>query len=199
MTPDRIVSRSEAGQYFQYGDADMKVLRASAERAKRFFENDRGGPGLVFSVIEDGRLTDNVKAVDPRRNAIYRALCSEGAGGRKYLSYADTAPDGGVWDAVLVSDVKDVSIRDGILSISGLNRSGLTVNYAYRIQDEPDSETNWKTMAVTPTKTSGKSVSYDVMVNGSVEGTFSSKSKAEAYKRELKAKGLPAYVYGVIG
>ncbi len=49
----------------------------------------------------------------------------------------------------------------------------------------------------TPSKTPKKGVTYEVRVNSAVQGSFSSKAKAESYKKELKAKGLPARIYGV--
>lgn len=47
------------------------------------------------------------------------------------------------------------------------------------------------------TKKRSKEQVYEVRVGGSVEGSFSSKAKAEALKRELKSKGIKARIRGV--
>ena len=46
-------------------------------------------------------------------------------------------------------------------------------------------------------KTAKKGITYEVRVSGSIRGSYSSKAKAEAHKRDLKSKGEAAKVYVV--
>ncbi len=251
----RIVSRSEAGNWTEFGDADMKVLRPCAEEAVRFFrhrDTNSSKDQYRFSVMSEGRLVANRDSITP--NSICRVLAM-GVGryvGKVSLLYVDFRKGREMSGEALIHVVNEVSIRDGFLTISGLDGTGTTVTYVYRIQDEPDSVPFWlfkdnptdsvkppipygdprdtehvrwvvvrgpehweqpetkeaevpkpvekpavKKTTRTPSKTPKKGVTYEVRVNGAVQGSFSSKAKAESYKKELKAKGLPARIYGV--
>ncbi len=211
-----IMSRSEAGNWTEFGDADMKVLRPYAEEAVRFFRHRNTNSSkdqYRFSVMSEGRLVANRDSITP--NSICRVLAM-GVGryvGKVSLLYVDFRKGREMSGEALIHVVNEVSIRDGFLTISGLDGTGTTVTYVYRIQDEPDSVPFWlfkdnptdsgkgavaKKESKASPKTPKKGVTYEVRVNGAVQGSFSSKAKAESYKKELKAKGLPARIYGVM-
>ncbi len=250
----KVVSKSEWGSFRHDGEADMKALRSRAEGAVRYFNN--GHPrtemqthifGYPFSIIDNGKLSDNEKAY--KGNVIIRSLSFHENGlyaGKVTMSYDDDYNDGrgqGGAGAILIGDVRSVTIQGSYLVISGIN-GRQEVTYRYLIQDRPDEKPFTKPVpkkgtapaeppkketpkkgipkkepkekprkevskpketpkpvkrpvATKPNGSVQKHLVYEVRVDGKVEGSFSSKSKAESLKRELKAKGRHPKVCGV--
>lgn len=250
----KVVSKSEWGSFRHDGESDMKALRHRAEGAVRYFNGGRPRTemqthifGYPFSVIDNGRLSDNEKAY--RGNVIIRTLSFHERGpyaGKVTMSYNDDYNDGrgqGGSGAVLIGDVRSVTIQGSYLVISGIS-GRQEVTYRYLIQDRPDDKPFTKPVPKRtaaqaeppreetpkraipkkepeerPRKTASKpresskpskrpatakpkgpvqkQLVYEVRVDGKVEGSFSSKSKAESLKRELKAQGRHPKVCGV--
>lgn len=141
-----IVSRSEYGSYRYDGDADMKVLRRRAERAVKYFQTRDHSMedhifGCIISVIDNGKLSDNVNAY--KGNVIHRSLSFRESGyyaGRMCLSYNDDYNDGrgqGGCGATIIGNVTDVRIEGDYLVIEGTDL-GKQKSYRYRIQEHPD-------------------------------------------------------------
>ena len=244
----KVVSRSEWGSFRHDGEKDMKVLRSRAEGAVRYFNDGKPRTemqthifGYPFSIIDNGKLSDNEKAY--KGNVIIRSLSYHEKGvyaGKVTMAYDDDYSDGrgqGGSGGILIDDVRSVSIQGGYLVISGRNGKE-EVTFRYLIQDRPDTKPFTKPFArkkietdtpkkepkkdvpkpemkpdpepkKAPTpkkkpivakpvgKKSGNTLVYEVRVDGKVEGTFSSRSKAESLKKELKSKGFRPKVCGV--
>lgn len=118
--------------------------------------------------------------------------------------------------------VKDIRIESPFLIISG-TVGPKEVAYRYLIQDYPDCEPVSrpapkekptekpkekpvrKPVSKPSTKktpkmhavSAKKGITYEVRVSGSIRGSYSSKAKAEAHKRNLKSKGEAAKIYVV--
>ncbi len=204
---------------------DMKVLRKDAYDALRFFNlSDMNyGDMHLISMISGGKLI-GVAHHGQDMSGHFLEIPDYGKYEGKTILVVYTGRPGTPHysDRVLLSDVFEVTVVDGsYLSVSGFDESGSEVECLYKIQDEPDAQPRWvpeyggagngvseepkkpvkkpavKKSSKAPSKTPKKGVTYEVRVNGAVQGSFSSKAKAEAYKKELKAKGLPARIYGV--
>lgn len=143
-----IVSRSEWGSYRYDGDADMKVLRSRAERAVRYFKTRDHSMedhifGCIISVIDNGKLSDNVNAY--RGNVIHRSLKFRESGhyaGKMCLSYNDNYNDGrgqGGCGSTIIGNVTDVRIDGDYLVIEGTDLDK-PKSYRYRIQEHPDTK-----------------------------------------------------------
>ena len=249
----KVVSKSEWGSFRHDGDIDMKVLRKRAEGAVRYFNDGRPRVemqthifGYPFSIIDNGKLSDNEKAY--KGNVIIRSLSYHEKGvyaGKVTMAYDDDYNDGrgqGGSGGILVDDVKSVTIQGSYLVISGRNGKD-EITFRYLIQDQPDAKPFTKPVAkqkpvskpepkkeipkpeprkeppkpkkepkqmpkkapepkkpmiTRPSKKKGKAeLVYEVRVDGRVEGTFSSKAKAESMKRDLKSRGFKPKVCGV--
>ena len=143
------------------------------------------------------------------------------------LSYRDMAANGEDYNDLILSRVNDVRIGGGYLAISGTDRKGVSKTFRYRICDPgaavrpvptpapkppvpkpevkpaekpkptPVAKPAKKKAAAKPSKAAKNGVTYEVRVNGTIRASYSSKAKAEAEKKRLKAAGEPAKIFVV--
>lgn len=152
VTGKGIISRSEWGSFTYDGTADMKVLKSRAIGAVKYFNKEKPIKemethifGYPFSIIDNGKLSDNERA--RYGNVIIRCLTYREKGvyaGHVTLTYDDDYNDGrgqGGSGAIIIDDVTDVYIDGDYLVISGYDGpQKRPVTYRYTIQDKPDTK-----------------------------------------------------------
>jgi len=153
----------------------------------------QGGAGaIILDKVTDVRIDGDylvISGLKGREQASYRYLIQEREDDKPFVK---PIPKG---QRAPVTEERPHSVQPKE-SRPEKKPKGIQTRLNPKPEPKPASKKEAKPKRSLPAK-KAKELVYEVRAGGKVEGSFSSKAKAEALKRELKAKGIKARICGV--